>query len=43
MFRSGLFGFEKWADTRKTGVINYRAQKQLTARIAKIREEERIN
>lgn len=42
MFRSGIFGVEKWADTKRNSARNYRAQKELNARIAKIREAEKI-
>ena len=41
LFRSGIFGFEKWASTKKMAVIGYKAQKQLSARIAKIKEKEK--
>lgn len=42
MFRSGIFGIEKWADTKKAAVVSYKAQKLLSARIAKIRQQENI-
>ena len=42
LFRSGLFGFEKWADKKKISAIRYKAKKQLKAKIAEIQKKEKL-
>ena len=42
LFRSGLFGFEKWADKKKISAIRYKAKKQLKAKIAEIQKKEKF-
>lgn len=42
MFKSGLFGFDKWSDSRKIKNASYKAEKELKSRISDIKRAEGI-
>jgi len=42
MFKSGLFGFDKWADSRKIKNASYKAEKELRSKISDIKRAEGI-